>query len=70
MAEYIVDTEKAPSVLRDLIQYESDNLQKVVRCRDCKYFVQDLGGLCRSNGGDVLVYAIPSGFCNYGERRS
>lgn len=37
MAEYIVDTEKAPSVLRDLIKHESVNLQKVVRCRDCKY---------------------------------
>nr|DAM66043.1 MAG TPA: hypothetical protein [Caudoviricetes sp.] len=70
MTECIIDTEKTPPVARDLILREAGSLEEVVRCRECKYFVQDLGGLCRLNGGDVLVYTIPSGFCNYGERRS
>lgn len=67
MAEYIVDTEKVPSVLRDLVKHESGSLQEVVRCRDCKFYYQ-LDRLCNKNSG-ILISVTPDSYCNYGERR-
>jgi hypothetical protein len=42
---------------------------KVVRCKDCQYFVDTLpsGYGCSGFGG--MTRACPNGFCSYGERK-
>jgi hypothetical protein len=44
-------------------------LKELVRCKDCKYFVDTLpsGYGCSGFGG--MTRACPNGFCSYGERR-
>lgn len=46
---------------------------KVVRCKDCKYFIKkvDVGGFCKCgevNGG-IPHIRVNDDFCSYGERR-
>jgi len=53
-------------VLKD---FPAADVVEVVRCRDCKYSYDDLGGLCCAHGIclDCLVY--PEYYCANGEKR-
>ena len=49
---------------------ESGELVEVVRCKDCKHWVQDDDvGYCDNPDG-LDNYARPNDFCSYGERRT
>lgn len=41
----------------------------VVRCRDCKYSYDDLGGLTCSHGVCVDCIVPPGFYCSFGERK-
>ena len=41
----------------------------VVRCKDCKYSYDDMGGLCCSHGVCVDCVVPEDFFCRYGERK-
>ena len=45
----------------------SDDVVEITRCKDCKYYTTDNGGVCnKENGG--LMFATETDFCSYGER--
>lgn len=41
----------------------------VVRCKDCKYSYDDLGGLTCSHGVCVDCIVLPGFYCSFGERK-
>jgi len=43
----------------------SADVVQVCRCKDCKYFYEDIG-IC--DNPDALVSPTADGFCSYGER--
>lgn len=47
--------------------YKRTDVVEVVRCKDCKHYTTDNGGVCnKENGG--LMFATETDFCSYGER--
>ncbi|MBQ9003715.1 MAG: hypothetical protein IJ087_17865 [Eggerthellaceae bacterium] len=60
MSEYVV----CPHCHNPLSQHE---WVKVVRCRDCKYFVTNIhGSYCKKS---ISTISDPNGFCAWGERK-
>jgi hypothetical protein len=55
------DVEKAPTV--DAVE--------VVRCKDCRFYEENAESRTRfCRRGLNYQYAVPDGFCSYGERRT
>lgn len=78
MSEYIYERPDEPAkVVRDgwnvRIEWDFKQREKIVRCRDCKHYVEDPDPIdpgwpmmCEDSGRDMVD---PDGFCAWGERR-
>ena len=71
MSEYIYATNG--KVMGDEDGLISIPREEIVRCRDCKYYIEDTDPIdpgwpmmCADSGRDMLE---PYGFCAWGERR-
>lgn len=58
-------TDEFYGAMQVLDELEPADVVQVCRCRDCKYFYEDIG-IC--DNSDALVYPTADGFCSYGER--
>lgn len=68
MSEYIYWTQGKPE--QDENGLISIPRERVVRCRDCKEYIERKGyATCGYFGGDY-VEIEPDGFCKWGERRA
>jgi hypothetical protein len=60
--------EDMQDVIYKLRDYPSADVVEVVRCKDCKHYATDNGGVCnKENGG--LMFSTKTDFCSYGERK-
>lgn len=83
MSEYVVDFGDKSTAFVGLAMAEAEShgatlKERVVRCRDCKYFEQDYTDgasfgetVCWAwdNGHDYPNLTVPHGFCFRGERK-
>lgn len=81
---YLFNKQDEPlNVIKEIAEFPTANVVKVVRCRDCKHYVDapdyvshNIGQkICRSPNldfdtecGDLWMWMDPDDFCNYGER--
>ena len=57
------------SAKRLLADITAADVAPVVRCKDCKYSWEDIGGLCCSHGVCVDLNVPGDFYCAYGERK-
>ena len=62
--EFPFETDICVSMLMEIAEAPTE--VELVRCKDCKYFYEDIG-ICDNT--DALVYPTADGFCSYGERK-
>lgn len=74
---YVVDKERYDRLLENSIiisealnRYQTADVVKVVRCKDCKHLVRN-EGVCKvlSNNYEPPVYVYDDDFCSRGKRR-
>ena len=54
---------------REKIEDMEKNMAEVVRCKDCRYWVENRGdSFCASHDG-LFAHTKPDDFCSYGERK-
>ena len=54
---------------REMIVLNGEQIDELVRCKDCKYWDNHDGGERCLNPIAYLSWAKPSSFCSYGERK-
>ena len=57
------------SVLEYVENLPAADVAPVVRCKDCKYSWEDIGGLTCSHGVCVDCNVLGDFYCSYGERK-
>jgi hypothetical protein len=57
--------------VQDIDNAPTADVVEVVRCKDCKYWVEDKDfGMFCSHWGSTLTESRENDFCSYGERRA
>lgn len=69
MSEYIKREDAIELVLEPLSNMPSEDVVKVVRCKDCKQYMDWLDGRICARLGSYYGDMNPDDFCSYGEEK-